>query len=101
MPEGERRVMDCIDCHNRASHTFVTAEEGLNRAMADGAVSPSLPWVHKEGLALLKADYASQDEASQKIPARARSLLSQQQSGCADDEGRPGAESRAGTGHTL
>lgn len=70
MPQGERRVMDCIDCHNRASHTFVTAEEALNRAMADGAVSPALPWVHKEGLALLKADYASQDEASRKIPAQ-------------------------------
>jgi len=26
VPQGERRVMDCIDCHNRASHTFVTAE---------------------------------------------------------------------------
>ncbi len=70
MPQGERRVMDCIDCHNRASHTFVTAEDALNRAMADGAVSPSLPWVHKEALALLKADYPSQDEAHQKIPAQ-------------------------------
>ncbi|MGA7108032.1 MAG: NapC/NirT family cytochrome c [Terracidiphilus sp.] len=68
VPQGERRVMDCIDCHNRASHTFVTAEEALNRAMADGAVSPSLPWVHKEGLALLKADYSSQAEAQAKIP---------------------------------
>ena len=68
MPQGERRVMDCIDCHNRASHTFVTAEEALNRAMADGAVNPSLPWVHKEGLALLKADYSSQAEAEAKIP---------------------------------
>jgi nitrate/TMAO reductase-like tetraheme cytochrome c subunit len=70
VPQGERRVMDCIDCHNRASHTFVTAEEALNRAMADGAVSPSLPWVHKEGLALLKADYTSQTEAKAKIPAQ-------------------------------
>ena len=69
-PQGERRVMDCIDCHNRASHTFLTAEDALNRAMADGAVSPALPWVHKEGLALLKADYASQDEARNKIPAQ-------------------------------
>ncbi len=42
-PQGERRVMDCIDCHNRAAHTFVTAEEAINRAMADGAISPSLP----------------------------------------------------------
>jgi len=69
MPKGDRRVMDCIDCHNRAAHTFQTPEDALNRAMAEGAISPSLPWVHKEGLALLKADYASQEEAAAKIPA--------------------------------
>jgi nitrate/TMAO reductase-like tetraheme cytochrome c subunit len=68
-PAGERRVMDCIDCHNRAAHTFVTAEDAINRAMAEGAISPDLPWVHKEGLELLKANYASQDEARVKIPA--------------------------------
>ena len=68
VPAGERRVMDCIDCHNRAAHPFVTAEQALNQAMADGPVSPDLPWVHKEGLELLKASYASQDEARVKIP---------------------------------
>jgi nitrate/TMAO reductase-like tetraheme cytochrome c subunit len=70
MPQGERRVMDCIDCHNRAAHTFVTPEEALNQAMAAGSISPDLPWVHKEGLALLKAGYASQREASEEIPAQ-------------------------------
>ncbi len=69
MPRGERRVMDCIDCHNRAAHTFVSAEDAINRAMADGAINPDLPWIHKEGLALLKANYASQEEANAKIPA--------------------------------
>ncbi len=68
-PKGERRLMDCIDCHNRAAHTFVTAEEALNSAMAIGAISPSLPWVHKEGLVLLKATYGSQADASTRIPA--------------------------------
>src|ERR1035437_906046 len=68
VPQGERRVMDCIDCHNRAAHTFVTAEDALNRAMAEGAISPELPWVHKEGLELLKATYGSEDEARAKIP---------------------------------
>ena len=68
VPQGERRVMDCIDCHNRAAHTFVTAEDAINRAMADGAISPGLPWVHREGLQLLKAVYSSQTEASAKIP---------------------------------
>jgi hypothetical protein len=67
-PEGERRVMDCIDCHNRAAHTFLTAEDALNRAMADGAISPDLPWVHKKGLELLKGTYASEAEAAVKIP---------------------------------
>ena len=70
IPKGERRTMDCIDCHNRAAHQFVTAEEALNRAMNEGAVSPDLPWVHKEGLLLLKASYGSQDEARSKIPAQ-------------------------------
>ena len=68
VPQGERRVMDCIDCHNRAAHTFVTAEDALNRAMAEGAVSPELPWIHKEGMELLKATYASEEEARAKIP---------------------------------
>ena len=70
MPQGERRVMDCIDCHNRAAHTMQTAEDALNRAMAEGAISPDLPFVHKEGLELLKANYTTEAEARQKIPAQ-------------------------------
>jgi nitrate/TMAO reductase-like tetraheme cytochrome c subunit len=69
MPKGERRLMDCVDCHNRAAHTMQTAEDALNRAMADRAINPDLPWVHKEGLELLKGTYSSTDEARQKIPA--------------------------------
>lgn len=68
MPQGERRVMDCIDCHNRAAHTMQTAEDALNRAMADGAVNPDIPWVHKESLELLKANYASTSQAASEIP---------------------------------
>lgn len=70
MPKGERRVMDCIDCHNRAAHTMQTAEDALNRAMEERAVSPDLPFMHKKALELLKADYKSTDEAKQKIPAQ-------------------------------
>ena len=77
-PQGERRVMDCIDCHNRAAHTFMTAEDALNRAMSEGAVSPDLPFVHKEGLQLLKADYASEEDAAQKIPAQLQAFYQSQ-----------------------
>jgi nitrate/TMAO reductase-like tetraheme cytochrome c subunit len=78
IPKGERRVMDCIDCHNRAAHTFVTAEDAVNRAMAEGAISPDLPWVHKESLQLLKANYASEEEAGQKIPQQLNAFYSSQ-----------------------
>jgi hypothetical protein len=35
--------------------------------MTEGAISTSLPFIHKEGLALLKGNYASQAEAETKI----------------------------------
>lgn len=64
---GVRRTMDCIDCHNQATHVFQTAEDAIDEAMLDGTPDPSLPFVHKEGLQLIQAAYASQAEAGQKI----------------------------------
>jgi len=61
--------MDCIDCHNRPAHSFETPEEALNKTMALGSPSVSLPLIHKEGLALLKAKYDSSELAQAKIPA--------------------------------
>jgi len=75
-PQGERRVMDCVDCHNRASHTMQTAEDALNRAMVEGAVSPDLPWIHKKSLELLKGSYATEAEARVKIPQQLTAFYS-------------------------
>jgi nitrate/TMAO reductase-like tetraheme cytochrome c subunit len=66
-PAGTVRTMDCIDCHNRAAHSFSTPEEALNKSMGQGTPNPALPFVHKQALALLKASYSSQEEAAQKI----------------------------------
>jgi formate-dependent nitrite reductase cytochrome c552 subunit len=59
--------MDCIDCHNRPAHSFDTPEGALDKAMAAGIPSVNLPFVHKQGLALIQADYSSQAEAEAKI----------------------------------
>jgi nitrate/TMAO reductase-like tetraheme cytochrome c subunit len=64
---GVRRTMDCMDCHNQATHVFQTAGDAIDEAMVDGTPSPDLPFVHKQGLALIQATYASQAEAGQKI----------------------------------
>lgn len=64
---GQKHLMDCIDCHNRAAHSFDTPEDALNKDMAQGSPSASLPFVHKEGLVLIKASYPSQTEAASRI----------------------------------
>jgi hypothetical protein len=64
---GEKRLMDCIDCHNRAAHSFDTPEDALNKDMAQGSPSASLPFVHQESLSLLRASYKSQSEAQTRI----------------------------------
>jgi NapC/NirT cytochrome c family, N-terminal region len=65
--QGMRRTMDCMDCHNQATHVFQTAQGAIDEAMVDGTPSPSLPFVHKQGLALIQATYSSQAEAGSKI----------------------------------
>ena len=64
---GQLRAMDCIGCHNRAAHSFDTAEGALDKMMAQGTPSASLPFLHKEGLALLNVQYSSQAEAKARI----------------------------------
>jgi nitrate/TMAO reductase-like tetraheme cytochrome c subunit len=65
--QGVTREMDCMDCHQQATHTFQTAEDAIDEAMQVGSPNPALPFVHKKGLELIQAEYKSQDEAAAKI----------------------------------
>jgi nitrate/TMAO reductase-like tetraheme cytochrome c subunit len=69
LAKAEHRTMDCVDCHNRPTHTFEPPERALDKAMGEGRISAKLPFVKKEALAALKADYPDQPTAAQKIPA--------------------------------
>ena len=69
LARGEHRQMDCMDCHNRPSHTFELPERAVDRAMSGGGISPELPFVKKKALELLKAEYPDQATAKQKIVA--------------------------------
>lgn len=59
----EWRTMDCIDCHNRPSHTFRLPAPEIDAAIADGRIDRTLPFVKREGMRLLDAKYASREEA--------------------------------------
>lgn len=64
---GERRTMDCMDCHNRPSHTFELPERALDEALAAGRISPALPFVKKKAVELLRAEYPDRAAAQAGI----------------------------------
>lgn len=50
---GKWRVLDCTDCHNRIGHDFPSAEEGVDRALAQGRISRSLPYIRARAVEAL------------------------------------------------
>jgi len=68
LTKGERRRMDCMDCHNRPSHPMApTAEKAVNSAMAQGEIPKNLPYVRREAVKALKATFATQEAADEGI----------------------------------
>ena len=63
------RVMDCMDCHNRPTHTFELPERAINRAMLEGDIPSTLPFAKKASIEILKQPYSSSDDAKARIPA--------------------------------
>jgi predicted CXXCH cytochrome family protein len=59
--------MDCLDCHNRATHVFRTPADAIDQAMASGGLDASLPYLKREGATLLEPFYDSQDVAAEVI----------------------------------
>ncbi len=64
-PEGtEWRTMDCVDCHNRASHIYRSPEFEVDLALEEGRIDRSLPYIRREGLRIItEKEYASHAEA--------------------------------------
>ena len=60
--------MQCVDCHNRPTHTFESASQGLDEALTLGDVPAGLPFIKKKGVELLTANYKSSGEAAEKLP---------------------------------
>jgi len=60
---GVWRTMDCVDCHNRPSHIYAPANSEVDRAINEGLIDRSLPFVKREGLRLIDAEYTSHEEA--------------------------------------
>ena len=54
---AEVRSMDCVDCHNRATHIYEDPEQAVDDALAAGRISRDLPFAKKVGLGALLGQY--------------------------------------------
>jgi hypothetical protein len=80
LAKGERRRMDCMDCHNRPSHPMApTPERAVNERMASGEIPTTLPFVRREAVKALKATYPSQEAADEGIARALREFYRTEQ----------------------
>jgi hypothetical protein len=64
---AEKRKMDCVDCHNRASHNFRRPAEALDQALATGLIASDLPAIKQKGVEVLEQSYTTEEEAAVAI----------------------------------
>lgn len=67
--EDHTRTMDCVDCHNRATHVFEEPAKAVDLRMQQGLISRDLPWVKRQALAGLTGKYADEAAAMAGIQA--------------------------------
>jgi len=67
LDKGEHRVMDCVDCHNRPTHTFDLPESAVDKQMSTGRINPNLPYIRKKAVEVLKVNYTAREVAERSI----------------------------------
>jgi hypothetical protein len=61
------RQMDCVTCHNRNSHEFMTPDDALDDAMARNVISPEIPYFKQNAMAVIEREYPSMGHAAAAI----------------------------------
>ena len=67
--DGERRIMNCIDCHNRPAHIFLSPNDSVDQSLSAGKLDASLPYIKAKAVEFLNKPYGTEDEALNSISA--------------------------------
>ncbi len=65
--QGNKRLMDCIDCHNRPSHIYRSPSQEIDENLVAGHIDPTIPYIKKVALELLNRPYNTVSEANAAI----------------------------------
>ncbi len=65
--KSAKRKMDCIDCHNRPTHVYLSPNEALDDSFTAKRIDVSLPFVKARASETLSKPYVTSDEALKTI----------------------------------
>lgn len=67
LANGNKRRMDCVDCHNRPAHTYQPPDVAVDQAFVAGRLDPSLPYLKKQAVEALSKSYETTPQAVNAI----------------------------------
>ncbi|MFH1383105.1 MAG: cytochrome c3 family protein [Chloroflexota bacterium] len=65
--QQKKQLMDCVDCHNRATHLFRSPDELIDAALSDGSIDITLPSIKQQAIEALVPQNDSLKQADAKI----------------------------------
>ena len=63
----EIRGMDCMDCHNRPAHRYMSPDSAVNLALSLREIDPALPWIKTNAVYVLTRNYLTDEEAREGV----------------------------------
>jgi len=64
---GRAHLMDCIDCHDRPSHIFISPDQAVDNALLSRRLDPAMPFIKQQAVAALTATYNDDPSAMESI----------------------------------
>jgi nitrate/TMAO reductase-like tetraheme cytochrome c subunit len=62
-----KKKMDCIDCHSRPTHIFLSPNNAVDQSLEAGRLDLSLPYLKAKAVEALSGQYGTTDEAVNAI----------------------------------
>ena len=66
---ASKRRMDCIDCHNRPTHIYLSPNQAVDRSLSAGRLDLGLPFIKAKAVEVLSGQYETNDQAVGAIAA--------------------------------
>jgi len=67
VPVLEERIMDCVDCHNRATHVYLEPESIVDQLLAEGTIPRDLPFIRREAVDALRTSSPDKSHGLEQV----------------------------------